>query len=233
MFNGTARASAALIALVAWIGLAVQFEVSFRNIGSIAATLSALLAYFTITTNLLVALLFTAIAARRLAFDFAWILAGTVLSILLVGVIYALLLARLYNLSGGAAFANLVLHQMTPALVPLFWLAFAPKGRLSLRDPVLWGVYPVAYLFYALARGAFSGKYPYPFINVARLGWPRTGLNAGFIALGFLIVGWALVYLDRRLPRAPGCFRGGSSPDGGAFAADRERVKERPSRRKA
>lgn len=201
MFNGTARAGAALIALVAWTGLAVQFAVVFRNTGSVAASLWTLLAYFTIMTNLLVAVLFTGIAARRSACDWSWILAGSVLFIVLVGVVYALLLARLYHLSGGAAFSNVLMHQLTPVLVPLFWLPFAPKGRLRVRDPLLWGIYPVAYLVYALARGAISGLYPYPFLNVARLGWPRTGLNAGLIALGFLLAGWALVLLDRKLAR--------------------------------
>ena len=201
MFNGTARAGAALIALVAWTGLAVQFAVVFRSTGSVAASLWTLLAYFTIMTNLLVAVLFTGIAARCSAFDWSWILAGSVLVIVLVGVVYALLLARLYQLSGGAAFSNVLMHQLTPVLVPLFWLAFAPKGRLRVRDPLLWGIYPVAYLVYALARGAVSGVYPYPFINVARLGWPRAGLNAGLIASGFLLAGWALVLLDSQLAR--------------------------------
>jgi hypothetical protein len=201
MFNGAARASAGLIALVAWTGLVVQFDVVFRNTGSAATTLWALLAYFTITTNLLVAVLFTAIAARR-TFDCSWLLAGAVLSILLVGVVYALLLARLFHPSGAEAFANMLLHQATPVLVPLFWLAFAPKGRLSLRDPILWAIYPLAYLVYALARGAISGRYAYPFIDVTDLGWPRIGLNAGLIGLGFLIVGWALVLLDRQLSRS-------------------------------
>lgn len=199
MVNRAARAGASLIALIAWIGLATQFGVVFRNNGSVAETLWTLLAYFTIMTNLLVAVLFTAIAARRPTFDVTWILAGTTLSILLVGVIYALLLSRLYHLTGGAAFSNVLLHQGTPSLVPLFWLAFARKGRLSFRDPILWGIYPLAYLFYALARGAKSGRYPYPFIDVARLGWARTSLNAALIGLSFLVAGWALVLLDRWL----------------------------------
>ena len=55
---------------------------------------------------------------------------------------------------------------------------------------------PIAYLVYALVRGAIDGKYPYPFIDVGNLGWLQTALNAGGIALGFIIAGLALVWID-------------------------------------
>jgi len=203
--TGAARAAAALIALIAFTGVAVQFSVVYRTSGSVTATIWALLAYFTITTNLLVAFLFGWIALRGGVRELAWLLAGTALSILLVGVVYEVLLSSLYHLSGAAAFSNVLVHRLTPVLVPLYWLAFAPKGRLASRDPLLWGVYPLAYLAYALARGQLAGVYAYPFIDVAHLGWARTALNVALITLGYLIVGWALVLLDRRLaPRSEG-----------------------------
>ena len=90
---------------------------------------------------------------------------------------------------------------MTPILVPLFWLAFTRKGMLAARDPLLWALYPLAYLVYSLVRGAVEGSYPYPFIDVTRLGWARTSLNAALIALAFLLAGWALVWMDGRLGR--------------------------------
>ncbi len=46
--------------------------------------------------------------------------------------------------------------------------------------------------------------YPYPFINVALLGWARTGLNGAVIALGFILAGYAVIWLDARLPRGSG-----------------------------
>jgi hypothetical protein len=58
---------------------------------------------------------------------------------------------------------------------------------------------PLAYFPYALARGALDGRYPYPFIDVGTLGWARVLGNAAAIAAAFLIAGYALVWLDRRL----------------------------------
>jgi hypothetical protein len=197
----TARTAAALLALTAWAGLAVQFHATFNLEGSLGATLWALLWYFTITTNILVAVVFTGIAAGRAFFANPSLTGSTTLYILLVGIIYALLLNGLRDLTGGSAVANILLHKITPILVPIFWLAFAPKRRLTRRDPILWAVYPLAYLGYALLRGEFTHRYPYPFINVTALGWPRTLLNALLIAVAFLAASWLFVWLDSLLTR--------------------------------
>jgi hypothetical protein len=201
----TARMVAALIAVITWVGLAVQFHATFALVGSLGSTLAVLLWYFTITTNLLVAIVFTGIAIGRETFAHPALLGATTLYILLVGITYGLLLHGLLELSGGSAVANVILHMVTPILVPIFWLIFIPKGKLSRRDPLLWAIYPLAYLFYALIRGEFTHRYPYPFMNVNELGWGRTVLNTLLIAVAFLIASWLFVWLDslltRRIPR--------------------------------
>jgi hypothetical protein len=196
-----ARVVAALIASLAWIGLFVQFGATWNLEGSLFSAIWALFGYFTITTNLLIAIVFTGIAAGRSAFAESSLVGSTSLFILLVGVIYGLLLHGLTELSGGSAVANVLLHMVTPILVPVFWLAFIPKGQLRRRDPLRWAVYPLGYLFYALVRGEFTDRYPYPFISVNALGWSRTILNAGIIAAAFLAASWAFVWLHSLLAR--------------------------------
>jgi len=85
---------------------------------------------------------------------------------------------------------------VTPLLTALFWLVFAAKGGLGRGDPLYWAALPLAYLAYALARGAIDGVYPYPFIDVAAIGWARTLANSAGIAVGFLAAGYALVGVD-------------------------------------
>ena len=51
-------------------------------------------------------------------------------------------------------------------------------------------------------RGELGGRYAYPFIDVATIGWARTGLNTLVISAGFLAVAFALVRLDTRLAPA-------------------------------
>lgn len=197
----SARLAAALIALCAALGVAAGFTAVFGRTGSVPAKAWIMVAYFTNLTGLVVAVVFGGIALRRPGLSQPWLVAGTALASLLVGVVQRLLLYGLRELRGGDLVGDILLHQALPVLVPLFWLAFVPKGRLSARDPLLFAAYPLAYLAYTLARGAFDARYPYPFLDVGKLGWGPVAAYAGAIAAAFLAVGWAMVALDRLLAR--------------------------------
>jgi hypothetical protein len=192
----TGRTFAACIAIAAWTGLIVQLWQSYSSSGSVVLALWTIFGFFTITTNVVVAFVFTWIALGRNVAE--WIVAGTMLSIVLVGVVNALLLWGALELSGGSAVVDKLLHVVTPVLAPIFWIIFTPKGRLTWSHPLVWAIYPLAYLFYAIARGLATGRYAYPFLNIAALGWQRTALNAFYIAVGFMASGYAVVWIDRR-----------------------------------
>lgn len=191
------RIFAALVALVAWTGIAVQFQATHASGYSVAETLWVLVRYFTILTNFIVALVMTVVALGRR--QPPSLIGGVLVAIVLVGIVYITLLRGLLELSGGALLADTILHCVTPLLVLAWWLLFASKGQLRWRDPAIWALYPLAYLSYALARGAAEDKYAYPFLDVVGLGWPAVALNAVLMAAGFLVAGGALVALDRRL----------------------------------
>ena len=196
-----ARIAAGFVSLVAWAGLAVQFAATLEQTGSLSRSLWTIMLYFTVLTNAVVAAVMTGIALGFRAFRSASLLGGSTLAIILVGVTYSLLLHGLLHLSGGAKLANVIMHYVVPILVPLYWLVYSPKGKLRMRDPLLWSLFPLAYLPYALIRGASANKYPYPFIDVAKLGWSAMLLNAAAIAIGFLVTGFAMLALDKWLGR--------------------------------
>lgn len=191
------RLAAGVVALSATAGLVVQYRATFVQTGSASETLWILARFFTVLTNMAVAVIFAGVAlgarvtARRIG--------GVTMAILLVGVIYGLLLRGLLSLSGGALLADMLLHKVTPLLAALWWIFCAPKGKLRWGDPWWWAAFPAAYLLYALVRGAIERKYAYPFIDIDRLGIGQVSLNAVLIATGFLIAGFALVWMDRRL----------------------------------
>ncbi len=133
------------------------------------------------------------------AFGTPSVLGGVTLIILLVAIVYQILLRGTLQQNGTEKLADLFLHSVTPLLVLVAWAFYAPKGALRFRDPLLWAAIPILYLGYALVRGARDGLYPYPFIDVGRIGWAQTGINAGAIAIGFMLVGFVMVWFDRRL----------------------------------
>lgn len=192
------NAAAALVAIICWAGLAIQFSATFANQHHVIPTLWVLLRFFTVITNLIVAVAMTLEAiGKRLP---PFVLGGATLSILLVGVVYMTLLRGVVELSGGALLADTLLHKAAPVAMTLWWLFFAPRGRLKSGAPLWWAGYPLLYFAYAVARGKAGDRYPYPFMDVGKLGWPQTLINAGGIAMAFLLAGFLLVWFDSRRP---------------------------------
>lgn len=192
--------AAAAIALVGIVALIVRFAVSWHDVGTAGGALWGMLRFFTIIGNVLLVIVMAGIAANLRFATHPRVIGGITLFLLLIGIVYVLLLSN-RTLTGWAAFANILLHYVTTVLTPLFWLSFAPKGGLHWTDPPRWALLPIAYVPYALARAAQDGTYPYPFLNLDRLGWDGMLINVAGIALGFMIVGYGLVGIDRAMAR--------------------------------
>ena len=71
------------------------------------------------------------------------------------------------------------------------------EGRLRVSHIGVWMLYPVLYFAYILLRGHLLGVYPYPFIDVEKLGYGQAFINAGGILAGFVAVALAVVAVDR------------------------------------
>jgi len=58
-------------------------------------------------------------------------------------------------------------------------------------------LYPFCYLLYSIMRGAITNYYPYPFIDVNKIGYAKTFTNAGFVFIGFLLLGALFIGYDK------------------------------------
>lgn len=193
------RLFAALIAVIAWAALGIQFHATFSANGSVPETIWILLRFFTIITNLLVAIIMTAVTIDRRVSPF--LQAGAALAIGLVGVVYMTLLRGLVHLEGPALLADTLLHYVVPIAMVLYWLVIAPKLGLRWHHPLLWSAYPLAYFGYAIVRGSIDGRYPYPFMDVTKLGPGQTAFNALGLAAAFVISGLLMVAYSRFMGR--------------------------------
>ncbi len=197
----------AVIAALAWAAVALQFYVSLSRdfaFVSLLARVIDVLSYFTITTNILVAMVATMGAqrgfnGRPLASE--GVLSATAVYIFVVAVTYAVLLKPLAHLVGWAAvWADTALHEITPVLYLGYWLLFVDKTKLRWGQAIGWLGYPAAYIAYTLARGALIHVYPYFFANADRLGYPRALLNGALFLAGFWLLGLGAIGLGRVLP---------------------------------
>lgn len=201
-----ARAFRILTALSAWTGLGIQLWLLLESpaFGTPVMAVWRFLAFFTILTNLIVALINTASAlapesaAGRFA-NGANVRAAVLLYIGTVGIIYHLLLAGLWTPEGWQFMADQLLHTATPLMVALGWLLFDRKDGLRFRALPFYLVYPVGYTLYALARGAGDGFYPYYFIDVSQIGYPRAFQNIAGLTAAFILGSGLVILLGKFL----------------------------------
>ncbi|MDD0997466.1 Pr6Pr family membrane protein [Pseudomonas sp. TNT2022 ID1044] len=209
MLNAPAmrRRFVAVAAILGWVGLSIQMYLIFHSRWTLGASLlgglMSFFSYFTVLSNTLVATVLTCeltsreSAARRWFLQ-PWVSSGIAVSIVVVGLAYSLLLRHLWHPEGWQWLADELLHDVMPVLFLVYWFCCVPKGSLRLRHIALWVIYPLVYFGYALLRGHFLAVYPYPFIDVDKLGYPQVFINAGGLLAGFVVIALVLIGLDRR-----------------------------------
>lgn len=190
-------------ATVAWFALLLQLwlsiELACANGRSAWHGVWMYFAFFTVLTNLLAAMALAAAALRKSSGFLLSPNAVTAIaaSIALVGIAYSLLLRGLVNLQGSALLADELLHDVMPLLFLGWWWLAASRQPLRYAAVLAWVAYPIGYFAYAMARGAISGFYPYPFIDVPTLGFARVLVNALAILIAFAAIAALLVAVAR------------------------------------
>lgn len=208
------RAERTLVALAAaatWFALALQLYLVLWSRWQVEASLLGGLvhffSFFTILTNTAVAGVLTAHVAKR---DSTWrrlclrpaVSSGVLVSIVVVSVAYSLLLRNLWQPQGWQWLANELLHDVLPVAFVVYWACCVPKGTLRLRHVAAWAVYPVVYFAYLLLRGHSIGVYPYPFLDVSKLGMGQVWLNALGVLVAFIGCSALVLVIDRCWERA-------------------------------
>ena len=202
------HALTACAAVLGWLGLTIQLYlilVSRWNAdASLLGGLVNFFSFFTVLSNTLAATVLTCALNLRISrgqqfFLQPWVSSAIAVSMLVVGLAYSLLLRHLWHPQGWQWLADELLHDVMPLLFVLYWLGCVPKGSLRLAHIGLWVIYPLLYFAYLLLRGDLLGLYPYPFIDVDKLGYPQVFINALGILLGFVVVALGLIAVDRWL----------------------------------
>lgn len=202
-----ARTWFAVTATLAATALLVQLIlVMLGDDGGPVARVVRFLSYFTVESNILVAVV-CALLARDPSRDSRPLRVAhldSVLCITVTGLVYVSVLRGTVELEGLELATDFVFHTLVPVLALVGWVLFGPHGRWStgiLRSAL---VFPVVFLAWTLVRGAVVGEYPYPFIDVTALGYPRALLNAVAVTALFAVLSGLLLLADRRLASARG-----------------------------
>ncbi|WP_201195321.1 Pr6Pr family membrane protein [Pseudomonas fluorescens] len=194
-----------LAAMLGWAGLSIQMYLIFHSRWTLGASLlgglMSFFSYFTVITNTLVATVLTCqltsreSAARRWFLQ-PWVSSGIAVSIAVVSLAYNVLLRHLWDPEGWQWLADELMHDVMPLLFLVWWWMYVPKGTLRWAHIPLWLIYPLVYFAYALLRGHLLAAYPYPFIDVDKLGYPQVLVNAGGLLTGFLLIALGVMGVD-------------------------------------
>ena len=203
--NGLQLFSAVIIALTGWAALALQLYIIVTNNiasnSSVADGIIRFFSFFTVLTNILVALSLTIslvapYSALGKFFSRTTVKSSVAVYIIIVSIVYNIALKNLWDPQGLQLIADILLHQAIPVLYTLYWLAFVPKGTLTWKFPVRLLVYPLFYLIYVIVRGGATGHYPYPFMDVSQIGTEKMIINALIIMTAFIVIGFLIVGID-------------------------------------
>jgi hypothetical protein len=215
--TATTRTSARLIpgsiiAIIAWAALGLQFLVLQRNaradgVGFVTGTLNYI-SYFTILSNLMVALatslpVVAPVSRAGRFFARPSVTSAIAVYIVIVGLVYSVVLRRLWDPTGLQKVLDHALHDVTPMLYVMHWWRTVPAGSLRWRDLPRWLLIPAVYAVWTMVRGAFTTRYPYPFLDVGQLGYPLALLNAAGVLAGFLVISAIVVIVNRSRAAAP------------------------------
>lgn len=198
-----ARQLAATIAIIAGAALVLQFGLNVSRAIEKGTPLWMvpidLFGYFTIWSNTLVALV-TARFARGgddRGLGAPWLLAATVVYIIVVGAVYNLVLAPYNPQVGVRKFLDVLFHTGVPIAYPLWWLKQVPRGQLAWNALLPSLAFPLAYCAVAMTKGALTGKYAYFFIDINRFSVDHVLINIVGLALLYAVLMALVIGFDR------------------------------------
>lgn len=183
-----------LIAILGWFTVITQFVLMYENRTTpVPEMIIRFFSFFTILTNILVALYFTyqmlnPKKGSSSKINSPGVLTAITVYITTVGLVYQVALRHVWHPKGLQMLVDELLHTIIPVLVLLYWMRYEDKLKVQWKKIPSYLIYPLCYLAYILIRGGISGFYPYHFINVPDLGWGKTIINICLLFMVFLVL---------------------------------------------
>ncbi|MGG9960489.1 Pr6Pr family membrane protein [Ferruginibacter sp. SUN106] len=200
--QSSTKTFAGIGAVIVWLSLLLQLYVAIQNrIAGIPETIVRFFSYFTVESNILLALCFTMVYKKGITdkgnfFARANTLTAAAVYICIVALTYNLILRFQWAPTGLTRVPDELLHLIIPVIYLVFWFKFVPKQNIQWSTILPWTIFPLVYLGYSLLRGPMAQWYPYPFLDVIKLGYSKVLINSAgvcavFVAFAVLFIGIA------------------------------------------
>jgi hypothetical protein len=191
------------LSLLVLTGITIQYvvigDVAGGPGGSSELRAVNVLSYFSIESTLLVGIAAVLLAVRTdrssMAFRVFWFTG--LIAIITTGAVYHAFFGNLVNFTGWGLVGDQILHSAVPVMAVVGWLLFGPPGLASWQVAARSLLFPLGWLVVTLIRGWLTGWYPYPFIDVGKLGARSGYTNVILLALAVSGVSLAATAVDR------------------------------------
>jgi hypothetical protein len=207
-----------------------RYEKIFKILIIITATVGFLLstfsyesplkqyAYFTIQSNILVAVVYLTLVIKKDKSSLLLIIKNqATLAIILTGLVYNLMLRPYldgidYNPN---SLSDLLVHTITPILVLTDFIVFTKNGLMTIFEPLYYLIFPLIYWIFTIVYIALGGNfnfgteesnYPYFFLN-----FEKFGIGYFFLVLVFIIIiGYLLFFANKTILKKRGETKNGN-----------------------
>lgn len=200
---------------LSWVGLVagagtllLQFAISMQAYAAagrdVFGALGMFFSYYTILTNIVLVLIYLSdLASWRWLEVFRKLDVNgmMVANMVLVMTFVHFFLRGLVPMSGLFLLCDRLLHYVTPVIYIVWWLVTVRHGPLLIRRVPIMLAPTIVYFLYVLARGAWVREYPYPVLNVTRLGYGQVLLNAVYLTIGLGALMLIVIGIDELLGR--------------------------------
>jgi len=129
----------------------------------------------------------------------------TTMAITLTLIVAHFVLSMSFSFDSFYNMSFLGLHYVIPIMTVLDWILFDKKGFIKVYSPIIWTIAPAAYMIVAynsaiLGNGIgmdSTSNYPYPFMDIDKLGATTVTLNMLFVGVIYLSIGYIYYFIDR------------------------------------
>ncbi|MEV6427188.1 Pr6Pr family membrane protein [Nocardia sp. NPDC051463] len=183
------------------LGLVALVWIPIRNFDDSAFSAANYFSYFTIQSTVL-AVIVLVVGAVRDPRDRRWqaIRGATTLYLLITGVVYAVLLAKVEVMLTDK-WINDVVHRILPLVVMLDWVLVPATLGITRTLIGAWLIYPAGYGAYTLIRGPIVDWYPYPFLDPREQGYISLIIGLLILSGVFALLAVAVVSLGALVAR--------------------------------
>lgn len=184
-------------------------------------SVKSILSYYTLQSNIICLVAFICFAfleIRKKSYKtegYYLVKGALIIAIFITAFVYRVALApvgfemdSLHRSISNKAFANLLVHTVSPILVILDYFLFDEKGNFRCYYPVMWLAIPLNYVFYVYAYGASGGtffsiggskKYAYFFLDYEKIGYSGVAKWLIIMSLFILVISYVLVFIDSKM----------------------------------